>query len=103
MPKGYWVAHVDVSDPEGYKAYVAANAEPLRQYGARFLVRGGRFEAPEGRSRSRNVVLEFPSYEAALACYNSPEYQRALALRTPYSTADILVVEGYDGPQPEDG
>ena len=102
MPKGYWIAHVDVSDVEGYKAYVAANAGPLRQYGARFLVRGGKFEAPEGRSRQRNVVLEFPSYEAALDCYNCPEYQRAVALWTPHSTADILVIEGYDGPQPTD-
>ena len=102
MPKGYWIARVDVNDPEAYKAYVAANAEPLAKYGARFLVRGGRFEAPEGSSRARNVVLEFPSYEAALECYNSPEYRRAIALRTSCSTADILVIEGYDGPQPGD-
>ena len=40
MAKGYWIGHIDVSNPEGYKAYVAANAEPLRKYGARFLVRG---------------------------------------------------------------
>ena len=90
----------DVADPEGYKAYVAANAEPFRKYGAKFLVRGGTFEAKEGTSRSRNVVLEFPSYQAALACYQSPEYQRAIALRTPYSDADIIVIEGYEGPQP---
>ncbi len=100
MAKGYWIGHIDVSDPEGYKAYVAANAEPIRKYGGRFLVRGGRFETPEGKTRSRNVVLEFPSYEAALACYNSPEYQRAIALRAPHSTGDIIVIEGYDGPQP---
>jgi|RhiMethySRZTD1v2_1073278.scaffolds.fasta_scaffold00115_68 uncharacterized protein (DUF1330 family) len=103
MAKGYWIGRVDVSDPEGYKAYVAANAEPFRKYGARFLVRGGPFEAKEGTSRSRNVVLEFPSYAAALACYQSPEYQRAIALRTPHSAADVIVVEGYDGPQPSDG
>jgi uncharacterized protein (DUF1330 family) len=100
MPKGYWIGRVDVSDPEGYKAYVTANAEPFRKYGARFVVRGGTFEAKEGTSRSRNVVLEFPSYAAALACYESPEYQRAIALRTPYSDADIIVIEGYEGPQP---
>jgi uncharacterized protein (DUF1330 family) len=100
MAKGYWIGRVDVADPEGYKAYVAANAEPFRKYGAKFLVRGGTFEAKEGTSRSRNVVLEFPSYQAALACYQSPEYQRAIALRTPYSDADIIVIEGYDGPQP---
>jgi uncharacterized protein (DUF1330 family) len=100
MAKGYWIGHIDVSNPEGYKAYVAANAEPLRKYGARFLVRGGQFEAKEGGSRSRSVVIEFPSYEAALACYHSPEYQRAIALRTPHSTGDVIVIEGYDGAQP---
>lgn len=100
MAKGYWIARVDVADLERYKAYVAANAEPFARYGARFVVRGGRFENLEGTSRSRNVVLEFPSYEDALACYHSPEYQAALALRWPVSTADLIVIEGYDGPQP---
>jgi len=100
MAKGYWIGHVDVTDPEGYKAYVAANAEPLKKYGGRFLVRGGQFEAKEGRHRSRNVVIEFPSYEAALACYHSPEYQHAIGLRKPHAEADIIVIEGYDSPQP---
>lgn len=100
MAKGYWIAHVDVADVERYKAYVAANAQPLRDYGGRFLARGGRHENPEGTSRARNVVIEFPSYEAALACWNSPGYQAAVQLRLPVSTADIVIVEGYDGPQP---
>jgi len=98
MAKGYWIARVDVADPERYKAYVAANAEPLRKYGARFLVRGGQFENPEGSSRARNVVVEFPSYQAALECYRSAEYQEAVKLRVPVSTIDMVVVEGYDGP-----
>jgi len=100
MPKAYWIAHIDVANPEGYKAYVAANAEPLRKYGAKFPVRGGQFKNPEGKTRSRNVVLEFPDYATALACYNSPEYQRAIALRTPHSAGDVIIIEGYDGPQP---
>jgi uncharacterized protein (DUF1330 family) len=100
MPKGYWIVRIDVADPEKYKAYVAANAEPLRQYGARFLVRAGRFEAVEGGSRPRNAVVEFPSYQAAIDCWKSPEYQRAIRLRENVSTADLIVIEGYDGPQP---
>lgn len=103
MPKGYWVVRIDVSDPERYKAYVTANAEPFRKYGARFLVRGGKFENPEGSSRSRNVVLEFPSYQAALDCYRSPEYRAAIALRQPVSAGDVVIIEGYEGPQPGDG
>jgi uncharacterized protein (DUF1330 family) len=100
MAKGYWIARVDVADSEKYKAYIAANAEPFKKYGARFLVRSGRFENPEGSSRTRNVVLEFPSYQAALDCYKSTEYQEAIKLRAHVSTIDLVVVEGYDGAQP---
>ncbi|HFQ14854.1 MAG TPA: DUF1330 domain-containing protein [Rhodobacteraceae bacterium] len=97
MAKGYWVGRVDVDDAERYMKYVAANAAPFARYGARFLVRGGRFTNPEGSARARNVVIEFPSYEAALACYESPEYQAAKALRDPVSRGDLVIVEGYDG------
>jgi len=100
MSKGYWIVRGDVADAEKYKAYIAANAEPLKKYGARFVVRAGRFEAVEGSSRSRNAVIEFPTYQAALDCWKSPEYQRAIKLRQPVSTIDLIVIEGYDGPQP---
>ncbi|MEO6032718.1 MAG: DUF1330 domain-containing protein [Burkholderiaceae bacterium] len=98
MTMGYWIARVDVTDVEKYKAYVTANAEPFKKYGAHFLVRAGRFENPEGSSRTRNVVIEFPSYQAALDCWKSPEYQAAVKLRLPVSTSDLVIIEGYDGP-----
>ena len=101
MPKGYWIVRGDVADQERYEAYIAANAEPLKKYGAQFLVRAGRFETPEGASRSRNAVIEFPSYQAALDCWKSPEYQRAIKLRAPVSTIDLIIIEGYEGPQPK--
>jgi len=97
MTKGYWIARVDVHDAEAYKGYLLANAAALKKYGARFLVRGGRFACPEGAARSRNVVLEFPSYQSALDCWHSPEYQAAIAKRSPYSTGDFLIIEGYEG------
>jgi uncharacterized protein (DUF1330 family) len=100
MPKGYWVGRVDIADMEKYKEYIAANAAPLKKYGARFIVRSGPFENPEGASRARNVVIEFPSYQAALDCWKSPEYQRAIAFRKDVSTIDLIIIEGYDGPQP---
>ena len=100
MPKGYWIGRVDVADQEKFKAYIAANAAPLKQYGARFLVRGGRFEAVEGGSRTRNAVIEFPSYQAAIDCWKSAGYQAAIALRKDVSTIDLIVIEGYEGPQP---
>jgi len=100
MAKGYWIGRVDVNNDEGYKAYAAANPAIFKKFGGRFVVRAGKFEAPEGSSRKRNVVIEFPSYQAALDCYNSPEYQANIKVRQPHSTADIIVIEGYDGPQP---
>ncbi len=103
MAKGYWIVRVDVTDPEAYKRYAEANAKAFEKYGARFIIRAGRFEAVEGEARGRNVVIEFPSFEDALACYRSPEYQAALALREGAAVADILVIEGYDGPQPGEG
>ena len=100
--KGYWVVNVDVTDPEAYKAYVAANAKAFKKYGARFLVRGGPGETMEGKVRARTVVIEFKDYETAVACYRSPEYAEALAFRQGASNGDLQVVEGYDGPQPSD-
>ena len=97
MAKGYWIAGVDVTDPEGYKEYMAANAVAFQKYGARFIVRGGQFEAPEGKPRSRNVVLEFKDYDTALACYHSPEYAAAKALRDGRAEANLIIIEGHDG------
>ncbi|MGA9177298.1 MAG: DUF1330 domain-containing protein [Desulfobacterales bacterium] len=45
-------------------------------------------------------MIEFPTYQAALDCYKSPEYQEALKLRLQVSTVDLVIIEGYDGPQP---
>ena len=100
MSKGYWIVHVDITDLEGYKAYQAANASAFRKYGARFLVRGGKSELVEGKQRSRHVIIEFPDYASALACYHSPEYAAAKAKRLDLSEMDAVVVEGYEGVQP---
>jgi uncharacterized protein (DUF1330 family) len=95
--KGYWIGHIDVTEPEGYKAYMAADMAPFGKFGGRFLVRGGAREVPEGKVRSRTVVLEFPSYDTALACYRSPDYQGAKKLRDGRAEFDLVIVEGYDG------
>jgi len=102
MAKGYIIADVDVHDSAAYQAYVAANKVPFAKYGARFLVRGGAKEVPEGTSRSRQVVIEFPSYQAARDCYNSPEYAAARALRLSAAEMTLVIAEGYDGLQPGD-
>jgi uncharacterized protein (DUF1330 family) len=100
MAKGYWIAHVDVTSDEGYKPYATANPAIFKKFGGRFVIRGGKFQSMEGTSRTRNVVIEFPDYQAALDCYNSPEYQANIQVRLPHAIADIIVIEGYDGPQP---
>ena len=103
MAKGYWVVSVDVSDADGYKLYVAENRNAFRKYCARFITRGGKSEVVEGKGRSRIVVIEFKDYATALECYRSPEYAKAIALRKGSAVADIIIVDGYDGPQPMDG
>lgn len=94
MKKGYWMAMVDVTDPENYPQYIAANKAAFDKYGAKFLVRSGRHENPEGSTGNRHVIIEFESYETALACFHSPEYQAALKFRRKYSTAHFVIVEG---------
>lgn len=94
MAKGYWIARIDVSDPETYKSYIAAAMPAYQKYGAKFVVRGGRCEAVEGLGRGRNVVIEFESYDIAMACYRSAEYQAAAEFRRAASLGEILVVEG---------
>jgi len=94
MPKGYIIGHVDVDDAEHYPEYLKAAQPAYEKYGAKFIVRGGKYQGLEGAARGRNVIIEFDSYETALACYNSPEYQAAAKIRRKYSTGEILVVEG---------
>jgi uncharacterized protein (DUF1330 family) len=94
MPKGYWIAHVDVRDPEAYRDYVAAAKPAFDKYGAKFLARGGAYEAVEGRGRARNVVIEFPSLKAAQDCYRSPEYSAARLIRQKFADAEMVLVEG---------
>ncbi|MCB2113919.1 MAG: DUF1330 domain-containing protein [Parvularculaceae bacterium] len=94
MAKGYWIAHVDVENAEDYPNYLKAAKPAYEKYGARFLVRGGKAEQVEGAGRARHVVIEFDSYELALACWNSLEYQEAAKIRRANSKGDIIVVEG---------
>jgi len=97
--KGFWIAHVQVTNPERYKDYVAANAVAFKKYNARFLVRGGESTLPEGQQLAgrRHVVIEFVSYAVAKACYDSPEYAVAAKIREQASIGDIVIIEGYEG------
>jgi len=100
LNKGYWILRIDVSDQDKFKQYSEAAAVALKKYKARFVIRAGMSECMEGEARLRNTVIEFPSYQDALDCWNSPEYQSAIAIRKEVTIADLVVIEGYDGPQP---
>lgn len=94
--KGYWIGRVTVTNPERYPDYIKAAKPAFEKYGAKFLVRGGEYEAPEGEARERNVVIEFPDYETALACYHSPEYQAAAKIRQETSVSEQLIIKGVE-------
>ncbi|WP_425039903.1 DUF1330 domain-containing protein [Primorskyibacter sp. S187A] len=94
MPKGYIIGHVSVHDADGYAPYSAINNEILPRFGGRFLARGGTSKLLEGGEHPRHVIIEFPSYEDALAFYNSPEYQDNLKTRQANADSVIMVVEG---------
>ncbi|MEF3047733.1 DUF1330 domain-containing protein [Pseudotabrizicola sp. L79] len=93
MPTALWIAHVTVTDAEAYGAYAKAAGPAIADHGGVFLARGGRYVQLEGNDRARNVVARFPSVEAAVACYNSPAYQAALAHAKGASIRDLVVVE----------
>lgn len=88
-----WIAHVTVTDPEAYGRYAELAGPAIAKHGGTFIARGGRFVQLEGKERPRNVVARFPSVEAAVDCYNSPEYQEALSHARGASDRELMVVE----------
>ena len=95
MPKGYIIGHITVTDPDGYPEYVRRDTPILESHGAKFVIRGGKSETLEGETgQQRHVVIEFPSYEAALKAYNDPEYQEVAEIRRRCADSTIILVEG---------
>ncbi|WP_306132823.1 DUF1330 domain-containing protein [Roseivivax marinus] len=94
MPKGYIIAHISVRDPEAYREYIERDTPILEGLGGRFVVRGGRAEVMEGETHDRHVIIEFPTYDAALAAYNDTAYQEVAAIRRASADSVILVAEG---------
>lgn len=96
MPKAYWVAHVTVTDEAAYAKYAALATQAIEAHGGRFLARGGQAIQKEGRAHPRNVVSEFPSLEAANACYESETYQEALSHARGASDRDLVLIEALE-------
>lgn len=100
MPKGYIIGHIRVTDAETYPEYVARDTPILEAHGGRFIVRGGRFETPEGtdeaRSKDRHVVIEFDTFEAAKAACENPAYQEVAEIRRRSAESTMILVEGTE-------
>jgi uncharacterized protein (DUF1330 family) len=94
MSKAYWIVRVSVRDEQRYPEYLAAAGPAFQKFGARFIVRGGKFETMEGSARERNVVVEFQDRATAFACYRSPEYQSARTIRQKYADTDFIIIDG---------
>ena len=92
--KGYWIVRVSVTNPDAYPEYLTAAKPAFEKYGANFVVRGGKCLAKEGLTRDRNVVVEFKDFDTAVACYDSPEYTTARAIRQANADTDFVIVEG---------
>lgn len=88
-----WIAHVNVTDADAYGKYAKAAGPAIAAHGGVFLARGGRYQQLEGNDRPRNVVARFPSFDAAIACYNSAEYQAALEFAKGASERDLVIIE----------
>ena len=93
MPAAYWIAHVTVTDEEAYGRYAALATEAIAAHGGEFLARAGRHRQLEGRDRARNVVVRFPSFEDAVACYESAAYREALSHAADAAERDLVIVE----------
>lgn len=89
----YWIAHVTVTDEAVYGDYAKLATEAVTKHGGRFLARGGRHVTKEGTDHARNVVAEFPTFEAAVGCYDSPEYQEALTYASRSSERHLSIIE----------
>ena len=93
MP-AYWIAHIKVTDDARYGEYARRAGPAIEAHGGRFLARGGKHHQFEGNDRARNVLVEFPDFEAARTCYNSPAYQEALSFARDSAERDVVIVEG---------
>jgi uncharacterized protein (DUF1330 family) len=97
MPKGYWLARLDISDRETFAEYRKRNAAPIAAFGGRFVVKGGRAETMLGPQRGENVVIEFDSYAQAAACFRSADYQAAADyLKRSCEIIEFVIVEGVE-------
>jgi uncharacterized protein (DUF1330 family) len=97
MP-AYWIARSKINDPTEYKKYTDLVPGIIAKFGGKVLARGGRYQVMEGPAKfHRFVVIEFPTFEQGVACFTSPEYDRAAAFRrSGAGEVETVIVEAGD-------
>ena len=93
--KGYWIAlYKKIEDLDNLKNYAAKVTPIIKSYGGKLLVRGGKYVILEGDNFPRTVIWEFPSYEKAVECHNSKEYQDGWAIAKKTTERNLQIIEG---------
>ena len=100
MP-AYWVARAKVNDATQYKRYTDLVPAIIQKYGGKVMARGGRFESlEEPQNFNRHIVIEFATFEDAIACHKSAEYQEARKFRLGgVGENELIIVDGGDATQ----
>jgi uncharacterized protein (DUF1330 family) len=99
-PKGYWIVFATINEPSRFGNYTSVAGPLIAAQGGRVLARGDVATVVEGAAPGRPYLIEFPSYAAAQACFNSAGYQEAIALRAGVAQFQIVIVEGFVPPAP---
>ncbi len=94
-PKGYWIVFATINEPSRFGNYTSVAGPLIAAQGGRVLARGDVATLVEGTVPGRPYLIEFPSYAAAQACFNSAGYQEAIALRAGVAQFQIVIVEGF--------
>ena len=92
---GYLIANYNITNPEGYQAYITAVGPTILAHQGEILVAGEGSEAVEGEPGAVTVVLKFPSKEALRAWYDSPEYQEIIHLRTDNTEGALVFADEF--------
>ena len=96
MKKGYWISlYIKIVNQENLKRYAETVTPIIKSYGGVPLVRGGKYKVYNGDEFIRTVVWEFPSYEKAIECHNSKEYQAGWSLAKDTTERHMQVIEGF--------
>ncbi|MEM7340467.1 MAG: DUF1330 domain-containing protein [Actinomycetota bacterium] len=90
---GLWIAHANVTDADSYGEYVKGATEVIGAHGGTFVARGGQYKQCEGADHARNVVVRFDTFDQAVACYESAEYQAIVQTAVDASDRSVVIVE----------